>query len=577
MQKVKTLDGYHVFSIEKDDNNCYLADKKNYKKEIKTLLNSINDIKFDSLILIFGIDTGEYLDSLHDVLCEKNKVLIFEPNKDIFNYNKEKINKDNIHLILYDKDNIKANLYKEINSTNFNNLYVHAFGNYPEVYKYDYEIFIENLDDAYYTACSSISVANRFKDIFIKNFIANLKALKNSTPLNSYEDINKGIPAIVVSAGPSLDKNIADMVTHKKELERYFIIAGSRTLKALIKNNIKPDMIVSIDPVDDNYDMMKDYLKENSPLAFYEYSNRYLVRDYEGEKIYLSTFLSNTIQELNNLKGTFLGGSVAHTCIDIANIMGCSPIILVGQDLAFTYDKHHSESAIFDSDDTKNYEASLKVENIFGEKIRTNITLNQFRLKMEEYIDFYKTHKQVEFINVSYGAEIKGAPHEELCDVFKTYTNNNVNKKCIVDKSIQLDAEAVVSDVISYLEEYIAKANNGEALCKSLLTNELDKSLVDIDENDEDFQKFLDVMEIVNGFESSKERFYLGGYYNKFLFDVKEEIFNMHAVDYEALTSNLKYQSKCFLSYFLKMKEILEKVKSLALETFTEFYYAINQ
>ncbi|UYZ37779.1 DUF115 domain-containing protein [Clostridium beijerinckii] len=577
MQKVKTFDGCHVFSIEKNDNNCYLADKKNYKKEIKTLLNSINDIKFDSLILIFGIDTGEYLDSLHDVLCEKNKVLIFEPNKDIFNYNKEKINKDNIHLILYDKDNIKANLYKEINSTNFNNLYVHAFGNYPEVYKYDYEIFIENLDDAYYTACSSISVANRFKDIFIKNFIANLKALKNSTPLNSYEDINKGIPAIVVSAGPSLDKNIADMVTHKKELERYFIIAGSRTLKALIKNNIKPDMIVSIDPVDDNYDMMKDYLKENAPLAFYEYSNRYLVRDYEGEKIYLSTFLSNTIQELNNLKGTFLGGSVAHTCIDIANIMGCSPIILVGQDLAFTYDKHHSESAIFDSDDTKNYEASLKVENIFGEKIRTNITLNQFRLKMEEYIDFYKTHKQVEFINVSYGAEIKGAPHKELCDVFKTYTNNNLNKKCIVDKSIQVDAEAIVSDVIRYLEEYISKANNGEALCKSLLTSELDKSLVDIEENDEDFQKFLDVMEIVNDFESSNERFYLGGYYNKFLFDVKEEIFNMHAVDYEDLTSNLKYQSKCFLSYFLKMKELLEKVKSLALETFAEFYYAINQ
>lgn len=577
MQKVKTLDGYHVFSIEKDDNNCYLADKENYKKEIENLLSSVNDIKFDSLILIFGIDTGEYLDSVHDVLCEKNKVLIFEPNKDIFNYNKEKINKDNIHLIFYDKDNIKANLYKEINSTNFNNLYVHAFGNYAEVYKYDYEIFIENLDDAYYTACSSISVANRFKDIFIKNFIANLKALKNSTPLNSYEDINKGIPAIVVSAGPSLDKNIADMVTHKKELERYFIIAGSRTLKALIKNNIKPDMIVSIDPVDDNYDMMKDYLKENSPLAFYEYSNRYLVRDYEGEKIYLSTFLSNTIQELNNLKGTFLGGSVAHTCIDIANIMGCSPIILVGQDLAFTYDKHHSESAIFESDDTKNYEASLKVENIFGEKIRTNITLNQFRLKMEEYIDFYKTHKQVEFINVSYGAEIKGAPHKELCDVFKTYTNNNVNKKCIVDKSIQVDAETVVSDVIKYLEEYIDKANNGEALCNSLLTNELDKSLVDIDENDEDFQKFLDVMDIVNDFESSTERYYLGGYYNKFLFDVKEEIFNMHAVDYESLTSNLKYQSKCFLSYFLKMKGLLEKVKSLALETFAEFYYAINQ
>jgi hypothetical protein len=572
MQKFKTLDDYHVYNIEKEGKYCYLADKNNYKKDIESLLNTVDDIKFDSLIIIFGIDTGEYLNDLYSMICKKNRILIFEPNEDVFNENKDKVDNDNVRLILYDESNIRGKLYSVINSTNFNNIYVHAFGNYAEVYKEEYETFIENLDCIYYTACSSISVANRFKEVFIKNLIGNLKTLKNATPLNSYEKINKGIPAIIVSAGPSLDKNLAEMMKYKTKVEKYFIIAGSRTLKAMMENEIKPDMVVSIDPVDANYDMMKDYLKENIPLAFYEYSNRYLVRDYKGEKVYLSTLLSNTIAELDDLKGTYSGGSVAHTCIDIANIMGCSPIILVGQDLAFTYDKHHSDSAIFDFDKKNNYEASLTVKDILGEEIRTNVTLNQFRVKMEEYINFHRRVNKVDFINASYGAEIEGAPHKELSDVFKIYKVENTKKTCIVDKSIEIDAEAVAYDMLDYVKEYIVKANKGEGLCKELLLDKTDKFLIDIDEDDEELQKFLYVMEIVNSFESSPKRFYLGGYLNKFLFDIKEEIFNMPAKDYDSLTSNLRYQSKCFLTYFEKMKNFLEEVKSLLIEAISEFY-----
>lgn len=572
MQKFKTLDGYNVYNIEKEEEHYYLANKNNYKKDIESLLNTVDDIKFDSLIIIFGIDTGEYLDELYKVICKKNRILIFEPNEEIFNSSKDKIDNDNVRLVFYDKSNVRGTLYSVINSGNFNNLYVHAFGNYAEVYKEEYETFIENLDCTYYTACSSISVANRFKEVFIKNLTSNLKVLKYATPLNSYENINKGIPAIIVSAGPSLDKNLVEMMKYKTEVEKCFVIAGSRTLKAMIKNGIKPDMVVSIDPIDDNYDMMKDYLKENIPLAFYEYSNRYLVRDYKGEKIYLSMLLSTTIAELDDLKGTYVGGSVAHSCVDIANIMGCSPIILVGQDLAFTYDKHHSDSAIFDFDKKNSYEASLIVKDIFGEEIRTTVTLNHFRIKMQEYISFCSKVNNVEFINASYGAEIEGAPHKELSDIFKIYKVNNRKKNCVVDKSIEIDAEAVVHDILDYVEEYISKANKGEELCKDLLLNESDKSLIDIDEDDEELQKFLYVMEIVNNFESSSKRFYLGGYFNKFLFDIKEEVFSISAKDFESLTSNLRYQSKCFLAYFKKMKNFLEEVKSLLLETISEVY-----
>lgn len=572
MKKLKTLDGHYVFNIENEKKRFFLADKNNYEKDIKELLNTVDDIKFDSLIIIFGIDTGEYLNDLYSVLCERNRILILEPNEEIFNYHKNKITNNNVKLFLYDKNTLKRILYSVIDSYNFNNLYVHAFGNYAEVFKEEYELFIENLNIVYFTACSPLNMAYRFKEIFIKNLIGNLKEITNVIPLNSYENINKGIPAIIVSAGPSLDKNLTEMVKHKAEIDKYFIIAGSRTLKALMLNGIKPDMIVSIDPVDDNYDMMKDYLNENIPLAFYEYSNRHLLSDYRGDKILLSTILVKTIKELEFLKEPYFGGSVAHPSIDIANYMGCSPIILVGQDLAFTYDKNHSDCATFQNDGKDNFEATLAVENIWGEKIRTTPTLNQFKAKMEEYIEYHSKINNVRFINVSYGAKIEGAPYSELCDVVKKYKPEKLKRNNIIGNRVKIDAKSVTKDILNYVDEYISKADIGKDLCQELLLIEYDKSLTALEEDNEELQKFSYIMKIVSEFESSTKKDYLGGYINKFLFDIKEESFSMFAKDYDSLTSNIRYQSKCFLSYFERMKSFLEEVRYIILDTLSEIY-----
>ena len=62
--------------------------------------------------------------------------------------------------------------------------------------------------------------------------------------MNKFYDMNKDVPAIIVSAGPSLDKNLAEMINYKDKLKDYFIIAGNRTLKTLINNNIKPDLLL---------------------------------------------------------------------------------------------------------------------------------------------------------------------------------------------------------------------------------------------------------------------------------------------------------------------------------------------
>ncbi len=571
MKKYKTLDGFQVYRIKKNKNFLFLADRLAYKKEINKLLETLEDLKFDSFIILFGIDTGEYKSELKRLLCVKNKVVIFEPNKKIFE--KHKSNSDeNIQLVLFEEKQVIKILNDNINAKNINNVYFYAFGNYSKIYEEEYNCLMKHLDWTLINAATQVSLAKRFKKIFIQNMIANLKVLNQCTPIHHYLFTNINIPAIIVSGGPSLDQNMKDMVKHKEELKKCFIITGSRTVGALIENDIMPDMIVSVDPVDANFDMMKDYLDLDIPFVFYEYSNRYLLKEYKGDKIYISLLFAQTIEALKHLKGVYCGGSVAHACIDIANVLGCSPISLIGQDLAYTYHKHHADSATYDYDKTLHYSSQLMVEDVYGKQVGTTITLDHFRRRLEQYIDRYKEQTRIKFINCSYGAQIKGAPHKELSDVLTEVVFDKSKKNCIPYRDIRIDSKEIVDSIITFIDQSMIKANQGYKLCEEIILENQTKSLMEVEEDDIDLQRILYILQIVNDFENASDSKYLGGYFNQFVFKMKENTFQMYAKDYEQRTSDLQYQARAFKIYFEKMEEMLVKVKEIVIEVVIEFY-----
>jgi hypothetical protein len=571
MKKYKTMDGYHVYRIKRNKKFFFLADQLDYKKEINQLLYTLEDLKFDSLIFLFGIDTGEYLQDLKELLCAKNRVIIFEPNLAICKKFDSKL-ADNISLVPFEENQVSQIFDNTIHFKNINNIYFHAFGNYSSVYKEEYDRLIEHLDWTIINAASQVELAKRFKKIFIQNMTANMMVLNQSTPIHHYRSTNLNVPALVVSGGPSLDSNIKDMLNHKDQLDQYFIITGSRTAEALTKNGILPDMIVSVDPVDANFDMMKNCLNLEAPLAFYEYSNRYLVGNYKGDKIFISLLLSQTVKGFEKYQGVYCGGSVAHACIDIANMMGCSPIIFLGQDLAYTYNKHHADSAVFEYDKSLLYGATTIVKDVYGNPVGTTITLDHYRRRLEHYIAIYKDQKRIRFINCSYGADINGAPHKELSDVFKEETAGRQKKKCIPNQEIRIDSRKTIDALLCFIEEYRIKASQGLELCEIICSENQTKSLLIMEETDIDLQRILYILKIVNDFENAADTIYLGGYFSEFVYEIKERTFDMSAKDYEELTSDLQHQARAFKMYFEKMKEMLDEVKETILETVTEFY-----
>lgn len=571
MKKFQSLDGFHVYRVKKDRKYFFLANRLNYIQEIDHLLNTLDDIRYDSLIFIFGLDTGEYLNYLKNIICENNKVIIFEPNKKIFQRFSKELD-DKIQLVYFDEKVIKIIFSETINYKNINNVYFHSFGQYETIYKQEYDVLIEHLNAMLINASSQLSLAKRFKEVFLQNMIANLKILKDTTFIQSYYHKNLNIPALVISAGPSLDKNIQELLLFKEKLKDYFIITGSRTVGTLVKQGIIPDMIVSVDPIDANYDMMKDYLHLEVPLAFYEYSNRFLIKEYKGDRVFIPILLSTTIESLSNLMGIYCGGSVSHSCIDIANMMGCSPIILVGQDLAYTNQKHHADSASFTFDKQLLPSLKLKVKDVFGNDILTSPTLDHFRRRLEEYIDLYQESKRVEFINCSYGAKIKGASFKPLNEILEKDTMLTKKSSLEQEKSVKIDSELIIDEIYKLIDYYLMKADQGIELSSEIISQKQTKSLIEVEEDDIDLQKVLYMLTIINEFENSLKARYLGGYLTEFLYDMKKDTFYMSAKDYNKLTSDLQHQANAFYIYFKKLKEMLHIAKDLIFKTVLEFY-----
>lgn len=291
-----------------------------------------------------------------------------------------------------------------------------------------------------------------------------------SSLLINYKDIYKNKPAIIVSAGPSLDKNI-DLL--KGIEDQFVIITGGRPLKGLLEKKIKPKLVVSIDPEDINYELMKGCIENTDlPLLYYEVTNENILKNYSGPRIL--SIHSDFVNSLIDYKSIKLDcyGSVAHSMVSAAIFLGCNPVIMIGQDCAYTDDNAHSTYLEEKHNDEKfedvKSELDIWVDGVNGEKVRTSSVLNVYRLGFEEMT---KKYNDVIFINATEGgARINGTIEMTLKDAINKYCNNKVEKITIVDEDYDLDRKVKkklikLKDDIKEVKEFCIK---GEALVKKL-------------------------------------------------------------------------------------------------------------
>ena len=287
------------------------------------------------------------------------------------------------------------------------------------------------LRDEVYEHINKLNVSGatsvRFGHDFVSNRFRQLTSLHhNSYLLEHLQDLFAGVPAILVAGGPSLDKNIHLLPRAKGKA---LIIAADTVLPALCRHGVLPDFITSIDPQELTYEKLADVVplaKDVSLISVLAVTPR-VAKTFPAPGIFWLLSARSMEAWLNTLAGgktlTAGAGTVAHANILSAVILQCSPIVLVGQDLAFPTTRSHAQHTVLtDQRGMKTAQLSdenaMWVEGVNGDKVRTNRAF----FSDKEYFERIVAENANHYINATEGgAHIRGTEIMPLQDVLERF------------------------------------------------------------------------------------------------------------------------------------------------------------
>ena len=231
------------------------------------------------------------------------------------------------------------------------------------------------------------------------------------------------------------------------------IIAGGTAITLLSKNSVNFHLGVAIDP---NLDEFKRLLKATSfevPLIYAARLNFGIFNLMNGKTGYLKGQMIESFEKLLNerfninekpIQNTNLesGLSVTGVCLDIANFLGCSPIILDGVDLCYSSNKLYPEKIVDTNKDKdlffkKNKNQKLFKTNLKWEIDRAALDLKAKSLKNKKFLNLTKNGMKIfSFKDSSYkdfdiflykSLDIKGYLHSLIEENSKKVSKNKIS------------------------------------------------------------------------------------------------------------------------------------------------------
>ena len=305
---------------------------------------------------------------------------------------------------------------------------------------------LETIKAEFHESQVELNTRAAFSKVFYRNIFKNWKNLLNSPGIHSLKGMFQNIPAVIVSAGPSLDKNISVL---KGSSQRAVVISVATALKPLLKSGIEVDFVIAIDPEESTIQFFNfENQMKNICLVFDPCVPSSVVDLFPDKKVKidsgvcLSHWIASKVGEDNYLGKTL---SVAHTAFLFARHLGCDPVIFAGQDLSFNRNQLHCGGSYFDqlrkdkigASQPLNqlegkryfeYSSSFKsTRDIFGNEIMTTFALDVYKNIFVENID-----DNVAIFNASEGGiDIPGVPNMTLREALNVHCSRNLGPQQI--------------------------------------------------------------------------------------------------------------------------------------------------
>ncbi len=310
----------------------------------------------------------------------------------------------------------------------------------------------------------------RFGVTFFRNYYPNTLKLPQSHLGNRFFGKFKGVPAIICGAGPSLEKQYAKLPELK---EKALIFAGGSALNALHSIQLPPHFGAAIDPNPTQYERHQQLKEFNIPVFYRSRLYHKALNAIQGPRLYVTGAggydIAAFVERKLGIPSVDLeeGHNVLNFAIQIAELMGCNPIILVGMDLAYTGmcayapgvvdDPHVAKESITKSVDLN--EQAVPRPSITGETVYTHwkwIAESRF------VTQFAKEHPNTTILNASEGGiGFEGISNVSLNDIplEKTIDLNekiqSVLKESTLPKVTEEKVRTVLVDLSSSLERCV--------------------------------------------------------------------------------------------------------------------------
>ena len=376
-------------------------------------------------IIVYGVGNGEVYRTLKGWLKKKRKRLLILLEDDLAllkgllesRTGGEILKEKRVQLHYFDKEGDNDNLFQRLMWNGFNRTtFLFRDSRYGEEDFHKFRktfLYDEDRMKWFGRELSHYGVG------YYYNFYRNLHQLPDSFSGMELFGKAKGIPAFIIGAGPSLNKN-GELLKQVGKKGLLFAGGGS-SLPALEQMNITPDFAVGIDPNTTQYERLLSCKTTNFPYFYRLRVNSDALKAVDGPKLFLpGSGLYNTaswMEEKLGLPDVNLeeGHNVIHFVTEIAVKMGCNPIVYVGMDLAYTDQKAYSKGVP--------WPVPPPQDLVDAKDIDGNPTLSRWVWLKESYwiTEFAKENPEVQLLNATEGGiGMKGIENRKLSTLIPT-------------------------------------------------------------------------------------------------------------------------------------------------------------
>ena len=469
------IENRHVLYAIKDEKQFQMDSIYNSDYLMEEWIGTLDTISYQGRFVWFGFGNGMYVRKLLSVIEKTVEIIIFEPSLSVIAAVIEEIpindllEDTRVHLVVadYGEDKLEELLFQHLNYANKACLHYGSYLNYGVLFPTEQEVFYATLQIILNSINSTQSVQERFGEAYFRNTFANLPYLVEGCTLEQlYYILPKDVPAIIAAAGPSLDKNIQEL---KKAKGRAFIIAVDTAVRALLREDVVPDIFVTVDGKKMAAHFTDERLRK-IPVICCLHGNKDALLVHTGKKFFFddeNPYIMDFFKMKNReFAGLSTGGSVANDAFSFLDMMRFKTIILVGQDLAYTDNKTHAGGTVAGELGRYGQEERVELEGYYGGKV---LSSHEYELYLHWFENEIQSKPDLHVINSTEGgANISGALNMSLADALKETCHREVDFGKLIDQippffneEEQREFRIYNTSIVTKLEDIMYKAGIG--------------------------------------------------------------------------------------------------------------------